>query len=259
MKCGRRNERRNEDRSMRFGRQFWNPWLFLLYQHCHYPGNSGSDLLPHCCTFEKIRQYILPSLQPQCCRTFHQKIFLPKPWFSWRKIWPKYSSGENWSKRWFPLRIIRRWVIFIWKEKAEEPISRGIKADNKWLEQKTSLQLFGKQKFSEEELDTKKCQQKLSGHDSWEEEYASSWKRNVISWGGVWIRKVAFPLQKLRITGSSTRPQQLERKNWPRQFHFTLNPNFQHWVCNRVVLSDINSGILSYPLNFLSLMDLYRL
>ena len=27
----------------------------------------------------------------------------------------------------------------------------------------------------------------------------------------------------------------------------------------RVVLSDINSGILSYPLNFLSLMDLYRL
>ena len=30
-------------------------------------------------------------------------------------------------------------------------------------------------------------------------------------------------------------------------------------VLLRVVLSDINSGILSYPLNFLSLMDLYRL
>ena len=83
---------------------------------------------PHCCTFEKIRQYILPSLQP---RMFHQKNF---PRFSWRKIWPKYSSGENWSKGWFPVRIIRRRVILIWKEKAEKPISRGIKADKKWAE-----------------------------------------------------------------------------------------------------------------------------
>ena len=35
-------------------------------------GKPGSDLLPHCCTFEKIRQYILFLLPLQ---THHQQIF----------------------------------------------------------------------------------------------------------------------------------------------------------------------------------------
>ena len=56
---------------------------------------------------------------------------------------------------------------------------------------------------------------------------------------------------------------------WPAsQFHFQvfaqvlLSPHPQWkswWMRSRVVLSDINSGILSVPLNFLSLMDIYRL
>ena len=125
-------------------------------------GKPGSDLLPHCCTFEKIRQYILFLLPLQ---THHQQIFHQNAFWSgpvkegrskkkktvskiykvrkWRlffcvfvhsrywpvqkkllkDIWvwtaiffPKYP-GENWSKRWFPVRIIRQGLIFIQPEK----------------------------------------------------------------------------------------------------------------------------------------------
>ena len=51
---------------------------------------------------------ILPSATPDISS---EKIFRPKL--------RKYFSGENWSKRWFPLRIIRRWVIFIGKQKGD--------------------------------------------------------------------------------------------------------------------------------------------
>ena len=51
---------------------------------------------------------ILPSATPDISS---EKIFRPKL--------RKYFSGENWSKRWFPLRIIRRWVIFIGTQKVD--------------------------------------------------------------------------------------------------------------------------------------------
>ena len=196
----------------RAGGQFWNPRIIFVVSTLPLSGQQWQWFVAPLLHFWE-NPAIHPSLSatPVLPDISSENIFTKTVIFLAENL-PNYSSGENWSKRWFPLRIIRRWVIFIWKEKAEEPISRGIKANKKWPEQKPPSNYLENWNFSEEELDTKKCQQKLSGHDSWEEEYASSWKRNVISWGGGWIRKVAFPLQKLRITGSSTQPQQLERK-----------------------------------------------
>ena len=44
-------------------------------------GKHGSDLLPHCCTFEKIRQYILFlfPLQTHYQQIFHQNAFWSGP------------------------------------------------------------------------------------------------------------------------------------------------------------------------------------
>ena len=78
-------------------------------------------------------------------------------------------------------------------------------------------------------------QKRGKNNGNWKVEFAS-WKQNVISWGGGWIRKVAFPLQKLRITRyyRQQRPTSAagEEKTASPDFNFTLNPNFQHQECN---------------------------
>ena len=168
---------------------FVAPLLHFWENPAIHPSLSATQLLPDISSENIFTEIFLPENLA--------KIFLGR-----KLVKALISSEDNQTMGNFHLKGKSRRTNFMQNKSWQKMTGAELSAPIIW-----KAENFLKKNQSQES-----GEKNMSGQESWKAEFAS-WKQNVISWWGAWIRKVAFPLQKLRITGSSTRPQQLERKN----------------------------------------------